>query len=134
MKGYKHVKAKEYAQIKSFLGAGVVVSQIAKVLGRSTTTIGVIKKSSSLEDYHEKIRLYAVRQRKAKTPKETQVEFANEDRPPHVELSDAQMIFSELHSICEVLGEIRDIKREKLEYAKKRTWFGFNSSGGNGVS
>lgn len=69
MKKYKRLTAKSFARAKSLLNAGVPASAVAEVEKRSLSTIYVISKSNSLEEYLIKVREYYIPKKKESSPK-----------------------------------------------------------------
>lgn len=57
-RSYKQVTKKDYNEIKSYLTNGIPASRIHRVTGRSSSTIGWIRRTSDFKDYQKQLHAY----------------------------------------------------------------------------
>ena len=113
------MSAKEYSKIKSLLGAEVKASDIERLLGRNSATIGSIKKSSSFEDYKKIVRMYVDRQRaKKKQVIPVMPELGDADAPQEGDVADLDTISRKLSAIFDILQKTYALKLSTVEHAK----------------
>lgn len=55
-KGYKRLSQEEYSKIKSLTEMDIADVAVAKIMGRSNSLVGMIRKSRSFAEYHEIVR------------------------------------------------------------------------------
>jgi len=101
MKGFKQMRAKEFAQIKSLLGAGISRGTIATTLKRSYPTVSLIDKVPDFSSYKE-VSFKAYKNRMEKTLSNS-VKWV---KTPELSLEKEQQILVELQEIVKRLDMI----------------------------
>lgn len=102
----KHVTKAEFKQIKSFLNAGIKVSAITKVTGRSWGTITAVRDHENLKAMKEFRRNQRRKYAPFKKPVEAEVEGKPSSEIPAPEMSDENKIVAELMQIKHILTRL----------------------------
>lgn len=117
------MKAKEFARIKSLLGAEVKGSDVERITGRSGATIASVKKSGSFQDYKKLIFVYCQNKKARDLSKKLgnpvpQIAIEDEDRPEPNSIMDMDDVVRKLDEILKVLDKTYELKLSAVNHAK----------------
>lgn len=119
--GKKHLSNKDYETIKLLKEAGVATKMIKDITGRSASTICLIAKSESFEDY--RLTLAASRKPKTLVPPLQEPEIDNKISPLTLDIkNNTELILDRLGNVENAVNILLEIWNEKQSNERVNKW------------
>lgn len=117
-KNYRKVTERDFNQLKALLGAGVTARQVTQITGRSSGTIGYVRKANTFQEYRDLVTSYLLDLQKRKDSKKVE-DFTNdflekvESQKPLVKYEEVTDIDGS--ELIRALTEINDTLKQLVE-------------------